>query len=130
MELVAVYWTLKKWFSNYRVMEWAKWKYIQDDFVQIDKLDAHSYPMIRLSNNSNKYLKVELFKVDKQWIEWPLDNLEWYREWSDYCLYNRVKTKTLSWLDVWIYEINNDIIDRKENFYTHKEWDKLFYNWI
>lgn len=129
MELVAVYWTLKKWFWNYRVMERANWKFIWEDYIQFNKLDSFWYPMITLGNDTNTYLKVELFEVNKEWITWQLDMLEWYRENSQFNLYNRVKTKTLNWLDVWIYEINNDINNNKEKYYTHNEWDKLFYNW-
>ena len=129
IDKVWVYGTLKRNYWNYGSMKRAGWEYKGKDYVQFDKIDSCGFPMIKLSEESNKWLEVEVFNVSIHWIEWPLDSLEWYTPGSDYNLYNRVKTKTRSGDEIWIYEIDRDIVDKSEDYYTHNEGEDLFFNW-
>jgi hypothetical protein len=107
----------------------ARWEYIWVDYIQVDKLEDCGFPMIKLSDNSNKWLKVELYNVPVEWIEWPLDSLEWYTPNCDYNLYNRVKIETKEWRSIWVYEIARDINDELEKHFYHTKWGELFYDW-
>lgn len=130
IDTVAVYGTLKKDCWNDSVMRMARWEYIWDDYIQIKDLQNVWFPMILLSNNSNKWLKVELYNVLEEGIKWPLDSLEWCY-WDDvYNHYNRVRVETMWGKTVWVYEINRtDIQNDLENYYSHNEGETLFYNW-
>jgi len=129
IDVVAVYGTLKREFGNNRVMKVARGEYIWEDYIQVKALQNVGYPMILLSDDSRKWLKVELFNVPVSGIEWPLDSLEgFYGDWLPNH-YNRIKTETLKGRTVWVYEINEDIIDGLEEYYTHNEGPTLFYNW-
>lgn len=128
-DIIWVYWTLKQWFTNSVVMWIAWWELVWVDYVMVDELWWFWYPMARLSNDSSKWLLVELYKVPIDGISWPLDSLEWYSERWEYNLYNRIKVKTESWKEVWIYEYNWQVQNRLEEYYTHNKWENLYYNW-
>ena len=130
IDYVGVYGTLKRNEWNYGTMIRAEGEFVEEDYIQIDKVDSCGFPMVRLSEDSWKWLLVELFRVSIRGIEWPLDNLEGYSPNNEYNHYNRVKVKTLKGKEVWVYEINSDIVDRAEDYYTHNEGDNLFFNWI
>ena len=132
-QLVAVYWTLKRGMGNFWTMERAEWVYVKDAYIEVEKLDTCGYPMVRMATKdkpTGKWLLVELFEVDKAWIEGPLDGLEGYTPGALYNHYNRIEVKTLEGDEVGVYEINRENIpDVLENYFTHKEGDNLFYNW-
>jgi len=126
---VAVYGTLKKAYANHSSMVSAGGEYIGKDYIQIERVDCCGFPMVKLSDSSKKWLEVEVYNVSLHWIEWPLDTLEWYTPWSTYNLYHRVKTITKNWAEVWVYEIERDVDDKSEDYFTHKEGEDLFFTW-
>lgn len=121
---IAVYGTLKKQYWNHAVMQSAKWEFIKEDYVPLDSIDWWWFPVATFKDDSNHFLKVELYKVPREWVENYLDRLEWHPT-----FYYRKDIKTLSWEDATIYEINRAVSDRKNDFFTHEEWDKKFYEW-
>lgn len=130
IDVVWVYGTLKRNEGNYGSMQRAEGEFVEEDYIQIDKVDNCGFPMVKLSEDSKRWLLVELFRVPIRGIEWPLDSLEWYTPNSPYNHYNRVKVKTFKGKEVRVYEIADDVIDKSENYYTHNEGDNLFFNWI
>lgn len=127
--LVAVYGTLKKGLHNYSVMEAAEWKFVETNYVQIESLSDVGFPRILLSTDSDKWLQVEVYEVEKDKIQY-LDRLEWYMEWGQHNYYNRVKIPLQDWQQVYIYEYNWSIRDNQlENFFDTAEWETKFYNW-
>jgi len=130
IDSVGVYGTLKRWFNNERVMKNAWWEFNGTDYIRVKALQNIWYPMIKLSNNSNKWLEIEIYNVPLHWIKWALDWLEGYFwEWHPANLYNRVKVETKSGRDVWIYEINHKIKDELETYFTHIKGEELYYSW-
>lgn len=133
MNKVAVYGTLKKGFGNHRVMEKAQGKFIKEDYVEINHLWTCGFPMVKFVKEgdtpSNKWLKVEIYEVDDKGVTWPLDRLEGYTEGSDWNLYNRIKTLSLSWEEVSVYEIVNDNNNVIENYFVEEKDGKLLYDW-
>ena len=127
-KIIWVYGTLKRSKGNYSVMERAKGEYIGEDYIGFDKVWDCGFPQVKLSAESNKYLLVELFEVPEVGVEWPLDGLEGYNANSPYNHYNRVKTTTFLWKEIEVYEIVSEPIDCSENYFSHIEWDNLFYN--
>lgn len=129
MKKVAVYWTLKDWHGNEWAMRMANWKLLSTDYVEVEKLKNVWFPCVKFKSWTNKWLLVEVYEVDKKGIEWPLDWLEGYTPWAENNHYNRIEVKTLKWEEVQVYEIADDVNDQLEDYYTHAEGDKLFYNW-
>lgn len=126
----AVYGTLKRWFGNHIVMEGARGQFIKEDYIPFDKIDSVGFPRIKFNSESNKYIKVEIFEVEEEGVLNHLDRLEWYHwEGVDYNHYNRIKVKTLSWEEVYVYEINSNIADESDKFYDKEEDNILYYNW-
>jgi len=123
--IIAVYGTLKRGTGNYRVMEMANGVFLKEAYVSMDKIEWRGFPVAKFKEGTNKLLKVELFTVNKLWVEWPLDRLEWYPT-----HYTRKIVKTEEWDDVIIYEIARDITDDSERFATHKDEDKQYYEWF
>lgn len=123
--LVWVYWTLKTWFGNYWVMEIAKWEFVKKDYVPFKQMAWRWFPITKFQwNDWTKLLEIEIFKVSKEWIEWPLDRLEWYPH-----MYNRLEVQTESWETVTVYEYQRDFDDNSESFIEKEEWDKTYYSW-
>lgn len=122
--IIAVYGTLKKQYWNHQVMESAEWEFIKEDYVPFEAIDWFWFPVAKFNSDSKNLLKVELYKVSREWIENYLDRLEWHPT-----FYYRKEVKTLSWVDAIIYEINRDVSDRKQDFFTHEDWDNKFYEW-
>jgi gamma-glutamylcyclotransferase (GGCT)/AIG2-like uncharacterized protein YtfP len=122
---IAVYWTLKKWYGNHRVMESAQWEYIWEDYVPFESLDWWWFPVAIFNDDAKTFLKIELYKVPEDWVLNYLDRLEWHPT-----FYYRKNIKTLKWVDAVIYEINRPIVDNKEQWFTN-EWDdwNKFYEW-
>jgi len=129
IDRVAVYGTLKKGFSNHRMMTLARGEYQWKDYVQFNKMGTCWFPMLKFSKNSNKWLEVEIYNVPITGIEWPLDGLEWYVPNSEYNLYNRIKVETKSGKKVWVYEIEEDIEDVSDNYFIEKKNNDLLYIW-
>ena len=128
--LVWVYGTLKRNFWNYPVMESAEGKYIGDWYVEIESLSSCGFPRVVFAKQpTHKWLKVELFEVSQEWIEWPLDTLEWYYPWSPCNLYNRIEVKTQFWTKISVYEITSQSQDVMENYFVNQEWEDKYYNW-
>lgn len=125
---VGVYWTLKEWYWNHWVMKRARGDYIKKDFIQVDSLDDVWFPRIKVSNDSNKWLSVEIYDVDKDWLQ-QLDWLEWYTESATDNHYNRIKVKTKLGEEISVYEIVDDIYDILDDFKLSENWDEKFYNW-
>lgn len=130
MKIVAVYWTLKKWFHNHIVMEQAKWVFIKNDKIPFDKIDSIGYPRIKFNKHSNKFINIELYQVQDSGIPY-LDSLEWYTPWGQYNLYNRIELTTESGLKVSVYEIVNDIEDYSDEYldYENTTTNKKYYDW-
>ena len=129
--VVAVYGTLKKGLHNYRVMESAKWKYISNDYIQIKNLKDVGFPCIKLSEDSNKWLEVELYEVEDKEI-FILDRLEWYVEWRENNHYNRIIITTLLDKQVSVYEYNDEIVDSEDSLESHfqrQTKSPRFYSW-
>ena len=129
IDTVGVYGTLKQRHHNSSVMWMARGELVWTDYIKVDSLWAHGFPMVKLSDKGNKWLLVEIYNVPIDWIRWPLDSLEWYSEWGEYNFYNRVKVETESGREIWVYEYVWDVQDRLEEFYTHNNGENLYYNW-
>jgi len=130
--LVWVYWTLKKWWGNHRVMEAANGKYIWDDYVEFKSIDSCGYPMVKFPHweVTNKFLFIEVYEIEWDDALRHLDGLEWYYwEWEAYNLYNRIEVKTQSWKDISIYEINWWITDISDRYYVDRNGSNRYYNW-
>lgn len=130
--LIAVYWKLKKKFGNHRVMEMVEWEYIKDDYIEFTKMTGCDFPMVEFGDSlssQSKYLFIEIYEVDKKWVEWLLDSLEGYYWEGSHNLYNRIQVQTLSWETVYVYDINREIKNDEEQWFSHEDDGKLFYNW-
>ena len=140
-DVIAVFWTLKKWFWNHSVMERAEWIPIDKEaYVEISSLRWIGFPIANFiaspEGETKHLLSVELFKVSKKGITWPLDLLEGYPT-----HYKRVRVPVLnSDLEViqnnWaiIYQINSiSYTDAKKDFEVKnhpKATNSIkFYNW-
>lgn len=126
LALIAVYWSLKKWFHNHEVL-WDS-EYIRDDYIHFNKMSWTSYPLIDidLTETSNKMIKVELYKVDINTAR-NLDRLEWHPT-----FYKREKVLTESWLPCEVYSIvNKNMIDTSDTHFqqTDDVMDKEYYSW-
>ena len=129
--LIAVYGTLKKEYWNHRVMVQAKWKFKDEDFVQVEKLKDVGFPCVKFSDKSKLWLNVELYEVDEDMIK-HLDRLEWYTPWSEYNHYNRIKVTTRAGKEVYVYEYNSHISDKDNNLNAHYVIETpigRFHNW-
>lgn len=128
--LIAVYGTLKKGFGNHRVMEDAGGRFAWTDYLQFERMSSWGFPRVKFSTTSNKWLKVELYEVEEEWILNHLDRLEGCggTERSDN-FYNRINKFSLSWKQVETYEINHDIEHGEEPFVTHNDGIHFFYEW-
>ena len=124
--IIAVYGTLKREHNpwNHSCMIRAEWKFIKEAYVEFNKLEWRWFPTGKFTSWTNKWVLVELFEVNKEWVENSLDRLEWYPT-----FYNRKKVPTLDWDEVIIYEIVREIEGNWDPFFTHEEWGKKFYNW-
>jgi gamma-glutamylcyclotransferase (GGCT)/AIG2-like uncharacterized protein YtfP len=126
---VAVYWTLKRGYHNHRVMESAEWEFLTLDFVQIENLGECWFPYITLSEISDKWLEVEVYRVHKDNLR-IIDWLEWYQEWREDNHYNRKIVTTLLEDNVFIYEYNRPIdSDTLENHFVRSVPSPRFYSW-
>lgn len=127
---VWVYGTLKYWFGNHRTMERAEGKLLYKEHIQVEALGEWWYPFIKLSNDSKKWLLVEVYEVDPDKI-YILDGLEWYREWhEDTNHYNRKIVRTIWLEDIYVYEYNWTIDDNTlEKHKTVDNNNATFYNW-
>lgn len=123
MTHIAVYGTLKRGFGNHHIIEWQK--KVLDDFVEFEKISGNWFPRGKFNVGTNKFLRVEIYDVDEK-AEKRCDQLEWI----EYNFYRRKEVKTLSWLDVIIYEICADVWDESQKFFTHSDdTGKTFYDW-
>lgn len=129
--IIAVYWTLKKWFWNYWVMERAKGVFIREDFVEFTHIVSWWFPMIKFWKNEGvkKFIKVELFSVPEEWIINSLDRLEWHPT-----FYKRKDVTTVIDEEPCVtYNIVDSIWDSSERFKIDKpsddapEWD--YFDW-
>ena len=124
--LIAVYWTLKKWYWNHRLLEWAT--FLKEDFVPFLKIAGSWFPIAKFNFNSKlsdneKYLLVELYNVSEDMMP-RIDWLEWHPNW-----YRRTPIQTTSWIDVEIYDMwSRDFQDESERFKVN--WSEIFYKWI
>lgn len=126
----AVYWTLKRWLHNHRVMESAGGEFIKEDYIEFKNIDSVGFPRIKFWKDTNKFIKVEVFEVSDSWVENELDSLEWFFfECYEGNHYNRIKVKTESWEEVSVYEINRDIPDLSDNYFEKEINNKLYFNW-
>ena len=142
--LVAVYWTLKKknknWepYGNHWAMINAWGKFIKESYVEFSKLAGHWFPVAKFEIWTDKFLKVEIYEVSKEWVAWPLDRLEWHpREREDWTypeptFYKRKEVPTTDWDTVTVYEIVRDIDDTSEQWEEESDiWDgSSYYNWL
>lgn len=130
---VGVYGTLKKAFWNHRCMERAEGVFVREDYVQIKSLWSCGYPMAKFvhewEENTNKWLKIEVYNVDDTWVTGALDSLEGYTPWSRYNLYDRIVVPSLSGEDISVYEICSNETNIIENYFVEEKDGKLLYNW-
>lgn len=123
MTHIAVYGTLKKGFGNHYIL-W-KSKKILDDFVEFERMSGNGFPRGKFQEGTNKFVHVEIYEVDEP-TERRCDQLEWVA----HNFYRRKEVKTLSGLDVIIYEICAEVWDESQKFFTHSDdTGKTFYDW-
>lgn len=126
---VGVYGTLKEWFGNHWVMKSAEGKLLFNDHVEVSSLHNVWYPCVKFKQWSKQWLNVEVYEVPDRWLQ-HLDWLEWYEEWSDHNLYNRITVPTQNNWDVLIYEIVSDIPNDLWDYWTHQDRDwEDYYDW-
>lgn len=116
-----VYGTLKKGFSNHRLLENAE--FLGYDFILADKLGWINFPLISKFDESNlknaKWVLIEKYEINDDTLK-QIDALEGHPNW-----YKREKVKTLYDDEVYVYfneEANNVIVDNWK-----KVWN--FYSW-
>lgn len=135
MEKIAVYGTLKRWWFWHHLVQKANAEFICDDYIEIEgirsvKWDSwdRSYPHVVLGKNTQKFLRVEIFSISLAAIKQYIDPVEEYT-WSSNDPYIRKKNVTLWWIEVWWYNSNWSVWNDTENFFTHQDWEKRFYDW-
>ena len=124
-----MYWTLKRGYHNHRVIEAADWKFVTLDYIQIESLGETGFPYVKLSETSDKWLEVEVYRVDNDKLH-IIDSLEWYVEWRENNHYNRKVVNTLLEWQWFVYEYNRPIdSDTLENHFVRSVPSPRFYAW-
>lgn len=95
---LAVYGTLKKWYSNHNLIKAIPHKYLGKYYLPIDSIDWHNFPIASFIfwdyQQLYKYkniLQVEVYEIDEADIS-DIDLLEWHP--------NRYQRKDIMTLDV------------------------------
>lgn len=126
-KFIAVYWTLKKWHSNHRVMEASWGKYVKDTYIPFRDFSSSWIPFVDFKNpNKETVIRVEVYEVEDLS---PLDRLEWHPT-----FYERIDVTTIDWDKVqsynypleksskpW-YEYYNHMIEKEEGWITYYNW--------
>lgn len=94
---VAVYGTLKSGYGNHDLLRDAK--FIQNDWIGVDAVGGHSYPMAKINPKSKIFLAAEVYEINDGILK-MLDMLE-----GEGVLYKRIEALTLHGQDVFVYHI-------------------------
>lgn len=129
--LVAVYGTLKKkwpeWkpYGNHAAMVRAEGEFVKEAWVEFSHINWGWFPIAKFATWTDKLLKVELYNVPREWVEWPLDTLEGHPT-----FYFRKEVVTTDWDTVVIYEYRGQVDDRSEDFELESDVEDFkYYEW-
>ena len=125
--IIAVYGTLKKGFGNHYLIEQAE--YLGEDYLPFKAIQGTGFPITEFDfkkiPTTDKYLKVELYKVTDLDQLKSIDALEGHPNW-----YQRKFINTLSGKTVEVYNMFNTIVTEQEKeFFVEEKDGKKFFNW-